>query len=82
MTRTGWHTGIVIARRDLPDGVVPEAADFPDAAYFEFGWGHAKYYPLRHKTIGMMLDGIYPGRAVSTSSGCRAIRASSFPTTN
>jgi uncharacterized protein (TIGR02117 family) len=64
VSRTGWHSGIIIARRDLPEDAIPETAGFPDAVYFEFGWGSAKYYPLRHKTIGMMLGGVVPGPAV------------------
>jgi uncharacterized protein (TIGR02117 family) len=53
VTSNGWHTGIAIARGDLPAGTVPEAADFPDARYFEFGWGDAEYYPASAPTIGM-----------------------------
>jgi uncharacterized protein (TIGR02117 family) len=64
VTRTGWHSGIVIARSDLPEGSIPETADFPEAAYFEFGWGSAEYYPLLHKSITTMLGGVFPGPAV------------------
>ena len=41
----GWHTAIVVpgpalrARQRLP-----EAGDFPEAAYLEFGWGDRIYY--------------------------------------
>jgi uncharacterized protein (TIGR02117 family) len=64
VTRTGWHSGIIIARRDLPEGAIPETADFPDAAYFEFGWGSAEYYPLLQKSIATMIGGVIPGPAV------------------
>jgi len=47
VTSTGWHTGLVLARADLPAGSIPEAATFPaDVRWFEFGWGSAEYYPL------------------------------------
>ena len=52
----GWHSAIVVARQDLIEtGLVPEAADFPDAAFLEFGWGDRTYYPARDKTVGLAL---------------------------
>ena len=51
----GWHTGIVLRRNDLGPGRVPEAADFPRAAWLEFGWGDREYYPARRTTPGMAL---------------------------
>jgi uncharacterized protein (TIGR02117 family) len=53
----GWHTAIVIERGDLISmGLLPEAEDFPNAAFLEFGWGDRVYYPAREKTFGMTLD--------------------------
>lgn len=53
----GWHTAIVIARTELvATGLLPEADDFPDAAFLEFGWGDRVYYPAGEKTLGMALD--------------------------
>ena len=52
----GWHTGIGLAREDLPPGRVPEIADFPEAPYFEFGWGDREYYPAPQPTFAMALD--------------------------
>ena len=52
----GWHSAIVVARQGLePTGLVPEAADFADAAFLEFGWGDRTYYPARDKTVGLAL---------------------------
>jgi len=52
----GWHTAIVLPREDVvATGLVPEAADFADAAYLEFGWGDRDYYPARKTTVGMTL---------------------------
>ena len=52
----GWHTAIVIPRPAIAaTGLLPEAADFPDAAFLEFGWGDRTYYPAKKKTLGMAL---------------------------
>ena len=64
VTSNGWHTGIVIARADLPPGYVPEAADFPRATHFEFGWGNRDYYTTPRKTLGLTLGAALPSAAV------------------
>lgn len=64
VTSNGWHSGIVIARADLPAGLIPEAADFPGAAYLEFGWGNRDYYTTPRKTLGLTLGAALPGDAV------------------
>lgn len=52
----GWHTAIVVPRPPLATtGLLPEADDFPDAGFLEFGWGDRVYYPARKKTLGMAL---------------------------
>lgn len=58
VTSNGWHSSIVLARSDLPPGSIPEAADFPEARFLEFGWGDAEYYPAEHQTIGMTLRAV------------------------
>lgn len=51
-----WHTGIVVPRAAiLATGLMPEAGDFPDAAYLTFGWGDRDYYPAPEATVGMAL---------------------------
>ena len=53
----GWHTAIVVSRLELAaTGLLPEADDFPDAAFLEFGWGDRVYYPAKKKTLGMALE--------------------------
>ncbi len=53
----GWHTAIVLPRRDLvATGLLPEADDFPNAAFLEFGWGDREYYPAKEATVGMALS--------------------------
>ena len=66
----GWHTGLVLARGDVPAGRIPEIADFPDAAYLEFGWGDREYYPNPRKTLGMALGAaLVPSPAVVHMAG-------------
>ncbi len=50
-----WHTSIVLARTDLPDGSIPESGDIPASRYLEFGWGDAEYYPAKDPTFSMAL---------------------------
>jgi uncharacterized protein (TIGR02117 family) len=64
VTSNGWHSGIVIARADLPPGLIPETADFPAATHFEFGWGNRDYYTTPRKTIGLTIGAALPGAAV------------------
>jgi uncharacterized protein (TIGR02117 family) len=69
VTSNGWHSGIVIARADLPAGFIPETADFPAATHFEFGWGNRDYYTTPRKTIGLTLGAALPGAAVVHLAG-------------
>lgn len=59
----GWHTGIVLARAEVPPGRIAEAADFPQASYLEFGWGDRDYYPAPRATIGMALSAAFASKA-------------------
>lgn len=81
ITSNDWHTGIVVARSDLPADTVPEAADFPDAAWLEFGWGDRDYYPAETKSLGMALAAILtPTPAVVHLSGLPSRPRDVFPT--
>lgn len=52
----GWHTGIVIDRASLDaSGLLPEAADFPDAPFLEFGWGDRDFYMAVDETLWVTL---------------------------
>jgi uncharacterized protein (TIGR02117 family) len=55
----GWHTGIVLARSDLPPGEIPEINDFPRAKHFEFSWGDARYFPAPEKDLGMVMTALF-----------------------
>ena len=79
VTSNGWHSGIVIARGDLPAGAIPETADFRDAAYFEFGWGDSEYYPAPRKTFAMTLGAAFPSSAVVHLMGLQRHPSQMFP---
>ena len=67
----GWHTALVVPGPALAaTGLLPEAADFPAAAFLEFGWGDRTYYPAKEKTLGMTLAaGLAPTPAVMHMAG-------------
>ena len=71
MASNGWHTAIVVpAPAVVATGLLPEAADFPDAAFLEFGWGDRTYYPAKEKTLGMTLSAaLVPTPAVMHMAG-------------
>lgn len=54
----GWHTGIVIARADLPDDW-PGLPDFAGADYLEFGWGDAEFYAAAKGTVWLALKALF-----------------------
>lgn len=64
VSSNGWHTGIVVATDDIPAGKIPEAADFPEAAYLEFGWGDAGFYPKPDAGLFAAIGAAFPGPAV------------------
>jgi uncharacterized protein (TIGR02117 family) len=61
----GWHTGIVVRRADIAAGMLPELADFPDAQYYEFGWGDRDFYQSPEFSLGTALRaGMTPTQSV------------------
>ncbi len=56
VVRRGWHAGLIVERAALLRAGLPaEAADFPAAAFLEFGWGDRRYYMAPDPTPGMAL---------------------------
>ena len=51
----GWHTGLVVQRADIPDGIWPEHNDFPKAQYVEVGWGDKDFYQAQEPTFSLAL---------------------------
>ena len=65
----GWHSGVLLARTDVPAEVIPEIADLPHAQFFEFGWGDAEFYPAREAGAWLALRAAFPGPAVLHLAG-------------
>jgi uncharacterized protein (TIGR02117 family) len=59
VTGHGWHTGIVIAREDIPSAAWPEHAHFPPARYLEVGWGDRAFYQAVEPGIGLALKAAF-----------------------
>lgn len=77
VSSNGWHTGIVVAADDIPTHKIPEAADFPDATFLEFGWGDADFYPEPEAGLFAAIGAAFPGPAVMHVSALTA-RPSEF----
>jgi hypothetical protein len=41
---SGYHSGLVVPAREVPDSAWPARRDFPDADHLELGWGEREYY--------------------------------------
>ena len=80
VTSNGWHSGIIVAKADLPPNRLPETEDFPEVRFFEFGWGDAVFYPAKQVTLGKTLRAaLVPTPAIVHVVGLRAEPARSFP---
>jgi uncharacterized protein (TIGR02117 family) len=47
----GWHTGLVIRRGDIPEGLWPEHRQAPPGEYLEIGWGERRFYQTRDPSL-------------------------------
>lgn len=79
ITSNGWHTGIVLKRADLAPDLLPEAEDFARAAYLEFGWGDAEFYPAKEYTLALTLGAALPSAALMHVAGLAAHPAAVWP---
>ena len=70
----GWHTGIVLRRRDIPERVWPEHSDFAGSEYVEVGWGDRDFYQAEEPTSGLALKA-----AVWTTSSVLYVAGFSHP---
>ncbi len=39
-----WHSGIILKKNDIPQDLIPEKDDFPNAEFLEIGWGNKAFY--------------------------------------
>jgi uncharacterized protein (TIGR02117 family) len=54
----GWHTGLAIARADLPEDF-PALDAFAAAEQLEFGWGDAAYYPAQQLSVWLGVRALF-----------------------
>jgi uncharacterized protein (TIGR02117 family) len=66
----GWHTGIVVRRQDVPDGLWPQLHDFAGSEFVEVAWGERDFYMAPSGTSGMALKAAFwPGPSVLHVAG-------------
>jgi len=54
----GWHTGIVLERKDLVRLVPALAQDIGREGLVEVGWGEERFYQARETSVGMALRAV------------------------
>jgi len=52
----GWHTGLVLATKDLDPAIWPEGVELKETPWIELGWGDARFFPAEEQTLGLALD--------------------------
>jgi uncharacterized protein (TIGR02117 family) len=55
----GYHTGLVVRSRDVPEAAWPARRDFPDAEFLVLGWGEREYYPHDDPGVSLALRAIF-----------------------
>ena len=55
----GYHTGLAVQARDLPQGAWPAQRNFSDADEFELGWGEREYYQREHPGAWLALRALF-----------------------
>ena len=75
----GWHTGLVIRRADILEGIWPEQHHYADAEYVEVGWGDRDFYQAEQVSLGAALKaGLWPTESVLHVVGVTAPPAHYF----
>ena len=70
LVKNSLHSGIALARNDIPVDIIPEIEDFPTSPFIEFGWGDAHYYPLKNSNLwSAILALVVPGPSVMQMIG-------------
>ena len=76
----GWHTGLVFKRDQIPPGLWPEKADFPQAQYLEVGWGDDAWYRATNVDVCIAFQAMFLcDRSVLSVVGFAAPVATYFP---
>ncbi len=76
----GWHTGLVIRRGDIPDGLWPEQRQAPPGEYLEVGWGQRVFYQTRDPSLLQALGAaLWPAPSILHLVGFNGPVAARFP---
>ena len=60
----GFHTGLAVRARDVPEAAWPARRDFPDADLLVMGWGEREYYPRDDPGVWLALRALFtPARS-------------------
>ncbi len=54
----GWHTGLIVDRRDLIERVPELGTDFGGVKYLEVGWGDQRFYQTQTVKFGLALRAV------------------------
>jgi uncharacterized protein (TIGR02117 family) len=55
----GWHTGLIIRREDIREGLWRAAKDFAPAKFVEVGWGEDGFYRAQKVTPAIVLHALF-----------------------
>ena len=55
----GWHTGLIVPRRDFDPRASLRTAVFDRKKWLEFGWGDAAFYQARETSIRLALRALF-----------------------
>ncbi len=76
----GWHTGLVIRRGDIPNGLWPEQRQAPPGEYLEVGWGQREFYQTRDPSLLQALGAaLWPAPSILHLVGFNGPVAVRFP---
>ncbi len=70
VSHNDWHTGIVVRRQDIPEGIWQENNEFKDFEYIDVGWGDTDYYQALEPTKWMAIKAVlWPTQSVLHVAG-------------
>jgi len=79
----GWHTSIIVARAQIPEGAWPPGVTermFARYPYLEVGWGDRKFYTAPKPNVAMAFDAVFsPGPSVLHVVGLKPPLARALP---
>ena len=76
----GWHTGLVVRRGDIPEGLWPEQRQAPPGEYLEIGWGEREFYQTRNPSLLQALGAaLWPSPGVLHLVGFNGPVSERFP---